>query len=463
MSEPTIIFGTDGWRGVISRDVTYDTMAQVADAIGRTAGQGSRIVVGYDTRFLSEEYAHHVASRLAKVGVEVVLSSRYCPSPALSWTVSRQRASLGVMVTASHNPPTYSGIKIKGPEGGPAPRHLVDRVASMSRASYHHLSAVSPGTVARLDFGPGYLAVLRGTVERDYLEALPDKPVVVDSFHGSASGYMSTLLEDLGQEAIEIRGEINPSFGGMSPEPSARSARMLGRSVREKGGLLGLQFDGDGDRLAAWEEPHGFIHPQHVFLLLLEHLVKARGWKGRVVCTSAVTRLVDRLADARGLEVSRQPIGFGNVSREMILGGVLMGGEEAGGFGIGRHIPDRDALLVSLLLLEMIGHTGQPLWRSLESLFSELGRMHFDRVDVPMESMSPDRLEASVRDVPQALAGLRVMAQDRRDGVRLDLEQGAWLLLRASGTEPLVRVYAEAPRQDQLKALLEAGLALFTG
>lgn len=454
-----ILFGTDGWRGIISREVTFETMARVARAVGRIVGPEGRVVVGHDTRFLSRQYAEVVASSLAGTGPSVLLSLDFCPSPALSFQVPYAQADLGLMITASHNPPIYNGLKIKGPEGGPAPRQLVERVSEICKA-HDHCRETPTGTPGQADFSSQYVEALRGFLQPDHFARIPSGEIVVDAFHGSGAGYMPRILGQLGREATEIRGDMNPGFGGVSPEPGVKNSHLLGRAVKERGALVGFQFDGDADRLAAWEEPHGFIHPQHVFLLLVEHLSTGRGWKGRVVRTSAVSSLVDRLVQARGLEICHEPVGFGNVSRRMIEGNVLIGGEEAGGIGIGRHIPDRDAPLGALLLLEMIGQRGEPLSAILEGLFSELGRLHFDRVDVPVEGMSPSVLLGLREHVPARLSGLEVLEVDTRDGLRIDLEEGAWILFRASGTEPLVRVYSEAPTPALLKSLLQEGVSL---
>ncbi len=458
MDNQRIIFGTDGWRGIISREVTFSSMTRVGRAVSRVLGPGSRVMVGYDNRFLGAHYGRLLAGVMILEGLDVLLSSQSCPTPALSHAVPAYGARAGLMVTASHNPPTYSGVKIKDHHGGPASPEIVTDVAQAALDADPCLPGTFPH-VPVFDHRPAYLSRLVDLVDRSSLARLEGQSVVVDSFHGPSATYMPPLLRGLGLKVVEVRGEPNPGFGGVSPEPGKKTAQLLGEAVRQTGAVMGIMFDGDGDRLAAWAEPSGFIHPQHVFLLLLDHLARGRGWRGSVVRTTAVTTMVDRLAGVLGYSVIGKPVGFGHVSREMLKGGVLLGGEEAGGIGIRGHIPDRDALLAALLLLEMAG-SQESISQRLDQLFDEVGRLYYGRVDLPVDGNRARDFHTTFRDLPPVIAGLPVLSVDRNDGVRIGLGEEAWLLLRCSGTEPLVRVYAEAPEPELLDTILEQGTIL---
>ncbi len=460
-----IVFGTDGWRGIISREVTMDSVSLFARAVARVMGPGAGVMVGYDTRFLSPEYAELVAKTLLADGVRVCLASAPCPSPALSWAVANGSACAGLMVTASHNPAIYNGIKVKCARGGPAPAGMIHDISTACDALSGEPRTVGVWQEDIPSFDPvqGYLEALLERVDRRALAALAGECVVVDAFHGAAAGYMERLLGETGIRVVEIRGELNPTFGGTGPEPRPETATELGRAYGGEGAIAGFMFDGDGDRLAAWDEPGGFVDAHGVFLLLIDHLARGLGRSGSVVRTSAVTSMVDTLAQRLGLPLVRKPVGFGHVRDAMLTERVLIGGEEAGGFGFGDHIPDRDALLAALRLLEMVGTGGKTMRARLNELTNEVGRLHFKRLDVSLAGRDPAEIAGRLRVLPESIAGLDVVAVESADGVRLELEGAAWLLIRESGTEPLVRLYAEAPSRVLLDAVLEAGNRLVTG
>lgn len=476
-----IKFGTDGWRAVISEDFTFANLRQVAQAVAdvlveRVAGRPPSVMIGYDTRFLSDRYAAEVANVLAANGAEVAISRGDCPTPALSHALRAHGADAGVMITASHNPPRYNGFKLKGPGGGSAmpelTRQVEDRLQSNSRqGSEPRLlpwrmedggleRTAEHGAIVRFDPLPGYLAHLRTLVDFELI-ARSRARVAIDPMYGAGRGYLATFLREMGCEVREIRGDLNPGFGGIHPEPIERNLGSLIDTVLAGQYDLGLATDGDADRIGAVDGRGAFVDPHRIFTLALQYLVEVRRWQGSVIKTVSTTQHIDQLCQRYGLILHEVPVGFNHISDLMAREQVLIGGEESGGISILGHIPEGDGLLMGLLLLEIVAARGQRLHELVEGLMVELGPVYYGRDDRQTRPFDKSELVQRLADgAPPQIAGLPVTRIDNSDGVKYRFGNDGWLLIRPSGTEPLLRVYAEAREQALVRELLRAGAVL---
>lgn len=473
MAESEIQFGTDGWRAVISDTFTMANVRRVAQALADYIGSGKTssptVVVGYDTRFLSRRYAEEVASVLAANAIGVLFTDRATPSPVVSFTVKRLSLAGGVMITASHNPPEYNGIKFKGDYGGSAlpemTRQIEGRLQANSAAGREPLTvdfyrAVGDGRIEFIDPRPEYFARLQELVDMEKVREL-QSPVVIDPMYGAGQGYLREFLAQYGLQVLEIRGEINPAFGGVNPEPIAKNLEPLVTAIRESGAIAGLATDGDADRVGAMDQEGNFIDSHRIFALLLQHLAGRRGWEGDVVKTFSTTQMVDILASRYGRKLHVTPVGFKYICELMLAQPVLIGGEESGGIGITRHIPERDGIFNSLLLMEIMAATGKNLKELIADLMAEIGPHYYDRADLHLGPEEDEDFRRHFTDrLPERLAGHAVERVDQLDGVKFLLAGGRWILFRASGTEPVVRVYAEASSPREVAELLAAGREL---
>lgn len=482
-----ISFGTDGWRGVISDTFTFHNVRLVSQAIADAVASeewmngGSngdslpvppevdprRIVVGFDTRFLSDRYAVEVARVLAGNGYKVLLTSADVPTPALSYSVRQRHAIAGIMITASHNAPRYNGVKLKAAYGGAAAREQCRRVElyfndNESRGRGPNMmdydQAKADGLIERFNPTPEYHQHLRGLID---FEAIAENPqhLVVDSMFGSGRGQIKGVLQGTGCEVFEVRGEMNPGFGGIHPEPIARYLGALAGAIAAGHGQLGVATDGDADRIGAMDGRGGFVDPHRLMALSLKYLVEHRGWTGKIVKTVSTTQMLNRLADKHGLELIETPVGFDHIADLMLREPVLIGGEESGGISFLGHIPEGDGVLMGLLALEMVAASGEPLDSLVEKLLQEVGPAHYQRLDLRLQRpVSKERLVKRLSEAaPGEIGGVGVARVSDRDGVKYLLEDDSWLLIRPSGTEPVLRVYAEAGHPERLEQLLEYG------
>ncbi len=461
-----IEFGTDGWRAVISDDFTFENLRHVAQGIAEAFGPGKKIAVGFDTRFLSDRYAIEVARVLAANGITVYLTKSDTPTPVLAFSIPHLGADGGVMITASHNPPRYNGVKVKGPHGEPN-KPLAKKVESIINSNIErgipprlvpYEEALARGAIIRFDPMPPYVEHVKKLVNLSLI-ARSNFRVVVDPMYGAGRGYIRSILQEAGlSSVVEIRGEMNPGFGGIHPEPIARYLDALVRTVRE-GWDVGLAHDGDADRIGAVDAEGNFVDPQKIFALILRHLVERKGWRGAVVKTVSTTMAVDKLASRYNLSLHETPVGFNYIAEHMINGDVLMGGEESGGMSVKGHIPEGDGILMGLLLLEVMADSGMPLKALVEDLASDVGPLFYARKDLPLDRPCQKKalVEALKASVPPRVAGIEVKRVSDLDGFKYFLGDEGWLLIRPSGTEPLLRVYAEAPDRALVDAFLEEG------
>lgn len=468
----TIQFGTDGWRAVISDEFTFANVRLVAQAIAdyvlEEAGHSQpEVVVGFDTRFLSDRYATEVACVLAANGIITHLTRADAPTPAVSYAVVHKKATAGVMITASHNAPRYNGIKLKAAFGGAALPEQAERVeahlvrnqeAARQPNVMDYQTGLERGLIQRFDPAWAYYEHLSHMVNMDIISA-GELRVVADAMYGSARKCIADMLARTRCRVYEIRGEMNPGFGGIHPEPIARYLSALGAAIQTYHADLGLATDGDGDRIGAMDASGNFVDPHHIFALALRYLVEERGWEGRVVKTVSTTRMVDRLASRYGLPLVETPVGFNHIADYMLKGDVLIGGEESGGLSIKGHIPEGDGVLMGLLLVEMVAAAGAPLHELVADLQAKVGPAYYARRDIPLRfAVAKKEMVARLTgDVPASLSGEKIVKVETLDGVKYLLADESWLLIRPSGTEPVLRVYAEARSPEGVQSLLKFG------
>jgi phosphomannomutase len=457
----TIKFGTDGWRGVIADDFTFANVERVAAAMAayvKAAGAAARgLIVGYDTRFLSAEAADLVAQVVAGAGIPVTLADQPSPTPALSYAVVARQAAGGIMITASHNPYKWNGIKFKAPYGGSAGPSIMRRIEKHLDESKARRTRRG---IASEDLITPYLELLGGRAHLDRIAA-SGRRFVIDPMYGAGRGVIAQLFQPAGIPFSEIHGEHNPLFPGLNPEPIEPHVAALRQVVVDGGYDAGLATDGDADRVGAIDRAGGFIDSHKVFCILLKHLVEDRRQGGEVVKTFSTTRMVDKMAAKYGLPVHVTPIGFKYICELMLTHDVLIGGEESGGIGIKGHLPERDGLLNSLLLAEVMADRGRTLGELVGELSAEFGPHEYGRVDLEVKREAMVRLLARVKHhMFKKVAGSLITNTESLDGFKMGFRDGAWLLVRPSGTENMLRLYAEAPTREQVSALLQEMTAL---
>ena len=467
-----IQFGTDGWRGVIADDFTFANVRLAARAIARRVraeadGASPHVLVGYDTRFLSREFAQAAAQTMAAEGVRVSLAAAFAPTPAFSYAVVRLQAAGAVVITASHNPAKYSGVKCKAAYGGSAPVSFTRGVEEEIR----RLQASGQSAIRNPQSEIGSFDAREPWLDR-LEELVPVAPigrsgirVVLDVMYGAGQGLLVERLRRAGCAVRELHGEINPGFGGLHPEPIPAYMGSLIAATQEwrgPGPCVGFAFDGDSDRIAPVDEDGHVVTPHQVLALLVRHLVRNRRERGAVVKSVNIGRMVDLEAQALGVPLVVTPIGFKFIAAAMREQDALVGGEESGGFAVRGHIPERDPGLICLLLLECMAMTGQSLGTLVREMEAAYGPHRYGRTDLRLATLADrDRVVARLAGAPPtALLSVPLLRTDTRDGVKLIRADHSWVMLRASGTEPLLRIYAEAPTEDEVRALLDWGQQL---
>jgi len=462
-----IKFGTDGWRGVIAEDFTNASVRQVAQAIARyivRAEQPARgVLVGYDTRFASERFARVAAEAVAATGTPVWLSEQACPSPALSLLVRQRAAAGGIMITASHNPYRWNGVKFKASYGSSALPSIVAQIEKELETVLR--DAVPPlpprnDLIGSLDVRAPYLETIEKLVDWDRLRSAGLR-FVVDPMHGSARGLLRELMTRHGVSCDEIRGSRDPLFGGVNPEPIEPHVEGLRRAVLAGGYDAGLCADGDGDRIGAMDSDGTFITPHQIFSLLLWHLAGARQLAGEVAKTFSATKMVDKIAQKFGRKVFETPIGFKYICELMLERDILLGGEESGGIGTKLYLPERDATVAALLLAELMAWHGKRLGELVRTLHAEFGEHHYGRVDLELKPGQKERAIAYFANAKLArLMEWPVVRREDMDGIKVYLGEVGWVMVRASGTEPMLRIYSETTRPETTCRILEETSAL---
>lgn len=466
-----IHFGTDGWRAIIGEDFTPDNLIRVIDAAarifkeeavaaGRDVDAPGTIIVGHDCRQDAHAYAELAAQVAAGHGFNVLLTEDYCPTPTLCWSVAHNDDAVGgIMLTSSHNPAEYLGVKLRMADGGASPAEFTDRVEAALPAEPTDVL----GPFRTVDLMTEYLAALRELVDVEAIRAAGLR-VVCDPLYGAGRHYLADLLRDMGVEVVEIHNGEDPTFAGLHPEPIQPWVDEGLAKVAELGYDALFINDGDADRIAAGDAQGNYVNAHRIITLLTKHMVD-RGETGRVVSTITASAMLDRMCRKLGLELVSTPVGFKWIYGEMEKGGVMIGGEESGGIGLPNHVKERDGLLMALLLTECMAQSGKDLGTLIDDMLADIGRLEFARrgLSITPEQMERFRAETVPSYTADEVAGKRVIDVDRRDGVKLLLEGDAWVMMRPSGTEPLVRIYAEAATTDEVSELLDAAEAVVVG
>ncbi len=459
---PQIKFGTDGWRAVIADDFTFANLERVALATARYFREHRKIrngvVIGYDARFMSREFSEKVAEVMANAGVLVKLADSLVSTPMISLLTKLENAAGGIVITASHNPAKWNGFKIKGDFGGPAHPEMIASVEK-ELAKVLRLKRIPPGrhTLAALQAKKKVVPI---SMRQRYLDDLATKidlgrirssgvKILYDAMHGAGQGVLPQVVPGVTQ----MRADYNPSFGGGNPEPLAQNLQVLMQRVGEEHFDIGIATDGDADRIGAVDEGGNFVDSHRIFALLLKYLVEQKGLRGEVVKTLSVTQMIDKQCERYGLTMHETPVGFKYVCRLMTERDILIGGEESGGLGVKIHIPERDGIFLGLLLCEVMAVRGKTLGALVQELIDELGPHEFRRIDLHVTEKEKTALMKRFAGAVKEVGGHPVIGRKDVDGHKLFVD-GGWLLLRASGTEPLVRIYAEGDSLEKVDTLL---------
>ncbi|MFW5692374.1 MAG: phosphoglucomutase/phosphomannomutase family protein [Chloroflexota bacterium] len=471
-----IHFGTDGWRAVIADTFTFENVRLVSQAVANwinnnhTGANQPTMVVGYDTRFLSDHFAAETARVLAANGIGVWLTRTDSPTPAISYNVKALNADAGIVITASHNPPRYNGFKVKSRHGGsatPAQCNEIEAELKKMAANGNHVNIMDYETalereiIRRFDPSWVYYQHLTDLVDLDKISR-GELTVVADAMWGAGRGAITSILARSRCHVTGIRDVLNPGFGGIHPEPMLRYLNDLIATVQRIQADVGLATDGDADRIGAVDGLGRYVDPHHIFALTLRHLIEQRGLRGDVVKTVSTTFMIDAIAQAHSLKVHETPVGFNHIADLMMSHDILMGGEESGGMSIKGHIPEGDGILMALLLLEVIADANAPLHEIIADLQVNFGPALYGRIDSHLTRQMPkkDVVKMLVDDAPGVINGETVARVDTMDGVKFYLADKSWLLIRPSGTEPVLRIYAEAHSQAAVKAMLQAGMEM---
>jgi len=466
-----ITFGTSGWRAVLGEDFTFQSVRLVAQAIVHVLKQekiGHRgLIIGYDARFLGEKFARAAAEVFAGHGMSVFLCDRETPTPTISYHVLQQNLAGGLNISASHNPPEYNGIKFTPEWGGPA---LPETTCAIEQRLVHLLhgehvkwlpweKAQRTQMVQLFDPCPDYLAALGKHIDVDAIREA-DLRVVMDPLYGTSRGYLDTFLRNAGAKMAVLHYWRDPYFGGLRPEPTQETTAELQETVKQGKAHIGLATDGDADRFGIVDRDGSFIDANIILALLVDYLATTRRWTGDVGRSVATTHLIDRVAHAHGLGVRETPVGFKHLAELLAKDEIRMGGEESAGLSIQGHVPEKDGILACLLVTEMMARTKKTLGELREDLFQRVGPVFSSRHDQPLTDTMQDNLLKVQKSPPGDLAGKSVQQVNTLDGCKLVLEDGSWFLFRPSGTEPLVRCYAEASTREEMEALMAAGQKL---
>jgi len=464
-----IKFGTSGWRGIMGEDFSFYNVRLVVQAISnylrQTYGAGQvGVVVNYDTRFLSERFALEAAKILSHNQIHVYLADRDAPSQAQALQIIKRQAQGGINFTASFNPPEYNGLKFNVASGAPALPEVTDaiekEVGRLERdwAACPYYSKTE--FIEKIDLRPEYLDYIRPKIDFAAMRQAKIR-VGVDLLYGTSREYLDEILEEQGVISEEIHGYVDPYFGGVVPSCTEENLRELKRLVREKNCHLGVATDADGDRFGVVDEKGNFVNANLILSLLLDYLVRGKGWRGGVARSVATTHLLDRIARRFDLPLYRTPVGFKYLADLLLQEKIIFGGEETASIAFKGHLPEKDGIYAGLLVAEMVAATGNSLNQLKEVLFREYGRKVDGQKNIPLTPERRRLFEALVANPPEVFAGRQVCHVERADGIKWDFDDDDWVLVRPSGTEPLLRIYAEAETSRELERLLKTALSHF--
>lgn len=458
----SIKFGTDGWRAIIAKDYTYRNLSIVAQATAQwiidSEVTSNGIVIGHDARFQGRAFTEHVASVFAAKGIPVKIADSITPTPAVSWAAQEYDA-VGIVITASHNPPEYNGFKIKAPFGGPATPDQIAEVEKRYDTFDEDLKVdsfanyISSGRIKEINLTNKYLGVLEEKLDLKAIQSSGIK-LAHDPMFGAAQGLLKKLLGS--DQVLEIHGEFNPSFNGTPPEPIEKNLEELSKAIIKNNCAAGLANDGDADRIGMFDEKGRFVDSHKMLSLLTKYLSQQKNMTGSIVKTFSTTNMLDKQAEKYKLNIHTTPIGFKYIAEKMVDGDVLVGGEESGGLAVKGHIPERDGLFIGLTIIEMMVKSGKKLSELVQELTDEFGRHFFYRNDMHTSDKKKKAMMAYCEDKKfTEIAGHKVTEWQFTDGVKHLLDDGSWLLVRPSGTEPVLRIYAEAESIGKAKSLVK--------
>ncbi|MEO8431671.1 MAG: phosphoglucomutase/phosphomannomutase family protein [Acidobacteriota bacterium] len=460
-----IRFGTSGWRAVLAEEFTFGNARRVIAAIAKVLEQdgqkGKLVLVGYDTRFLASRFASQAARIFTQAGFQAEMSARPVPTPVLAFEIRRRGAAGAVNFTASHNPPQYLGIKFSTADGAPALPETTSRIEALIAAT-GELPEPAADPVATFDPVPPYLEDLAVKVRREDV-ARGNPHFSLDFRFGTSAGFLDAFLDSSGARIERLHANADPLFGGQSAQCGEKELVALGEAVRANSSRLGLACDGDADRFGVCDERGVYAPPNSLLALLANDLLGRKGRRGGIARSVATTHALDAIAARYGVPLYETPVGFKYIGEKLIAGEIVFGGEESAGLTVEGHVPEKDGILADLLVAEMAGATGKTLHELGAELEKEIGPFHSTRVDLPITEEEKRALARRRVAPPSTLAGRKVASVNLIDGMKLILEDGSWILIRESGTEPLARVYVEARSPERIGALEAAAQGLLKG
>lgn len=458
-----IKFGTSGWRAIIADEFTFANVRLATEAIGRYTKRrkpSSTLLVGYDTRFASEDFGREVARVLSSQNIRVRLCSQAVPTPAVAFTIVHDKLDGAINITASHNAGEYNGVKFSTPDGAPAlpevTSEIEKEIVELQKSNWEFTAKPNDTLIEKVDIGPAYLRDLATKIDLNKIRNA-NISLAYDALHGSGAGYLDGLLRQENIPIMALHTNRDVYFGGHHPEPADEQLGELKLVMKKNSLKLGLATDGDADRFGILDEGAEFIYPNELISMLLDYLIESRGWPGGVARTVATTHLIDRVAKLHKREVLETPVGFKYIGEYIKEDKIVLGGEESAGLSIRGHVPEKDGILACLLITEMLASRGKSLKNQLKDLFSKVGEVYNRRLNVKLDPAISARVKQKIASDVHEFHGRRVREQNRVDGLKLLFDDGSWALMRPSGTEPVVRYYAESTSTEDLDKLLEYG------
>jgi phosphoglucomutase len=458
-----IKFGTSGWRAIIADEFTYANVRIATEAIGRYVKRRKNsptLLVGYDTRFASEHFGAEVARVLSSQNIRAKLCSQAVPTPAVAFTIIREKFDGAINITASHNPGEYNGIKFSTADGAPAlpevTSEIENEIVQLQQSNWEFTAKPNDALIEQVDIGPAYLSDLATKVD---VQKIRDANIGLgyDALHGSGAGYLDGFLREHNIPAMILHTSRDVYFGGHHPEPADEQLGELKMVMKKNWLKLGLATDGDADRFGILDEGGEFIYPNELISMLVDYLIESRGWQGGVARTVATTHLMDRVAKLHNRELLETPVGFKFIGEYIKEGRIILGGEESAGVSIRGHVPEKDGILACLLITEMVAARRKSLKNQLSDLFLRVGEVYNRRINVKLDPAISARVKQKIASDVKEFHGRRVVQENRVDGLKLLFDDGSWVLMRPSGTEPVVRFYAESTSKEDLDQLLEYG------
>ena len=461
-----IRFGTSGWRAIIADEFTYKNVSLISSAIcsylkNMSASEQQVLIIGHDSRFMGENFAE-IASEIAlQNGFRVMLCKNPTPTPAISHVIRSQKAIGGINFTASHNPPEYQGIKFSTSDGAPALPEITKQIEEKI-GNTPNVKGESSGTIENFNARAAYLDDLKTKIRFDQIANAKGK-YAYDALWGTGRGYLDKVLRDSGLEVETIHDWRDVTFGGRSPEPGEDHLEELIETVKSRGLTLGLATDGDADRFGVVDSNGKFIEPNQLIAVLTDYLAESRGWTEGVARSVATSHLIDRVAENRGLKLYETPVGFKYIGELINEDKIILGGEESAGLSIKGHYPEKDGILACLLAAEAVAVRGKSLTKQLNELYSRVGKLESGKIGVKLTPEIAESLKEKLAQEPSEIGGKKIDSINRMDGVKFIFADKSWMLMRPSGTEPLVRIYAEAENKDVLEVLIEQGRRYLLG